>query len=190
MIDQGRIAVFIDRDGTICFDKHYLADPSGLELVPTVVEGIKRLNDSGIPVIVITNQSGVGRGLFDEGRLGVIHDRMEKLLEEKGAWVDDIYFCPHKPDAGCDCRKPAPGMLLRARDEHGIDLKRSFMIGDRMMDIEMAHAVGAKGVLVPEPGDQYHVDREIEKSSEKPDFRTNTFMNAVEWVIRVISSSN
>jgi len=186
MTEKGRIAVFVDRDGTICLDKHYLADPDGLELIPTVAEGIKKLNDAGLLVIVVTNQSGVDRGLFDEDQLGTIHDRMERILEEHGAWVDDIYYCPHKPDSGCDCRKPAPGMLLKARDEHGIDLKQSFVIGDRMMDVEMAHAVGAKAILVPEPGDQYDIEKEIRASPEHPDSRTNSFMNAVEWILRLV----
>jgi len=189
MIEGTKFAVFVDRDGTICFDRHYLSDPDGLELIPTVAEGIKRLNDAGIPVIVVTNQSGVGRGLFDEDQLEVIHDRMEEVLDEHGARVDDIYYCPHKPDSGCDCRKPAPGMLLEASDEHGIDLKQSFVIGDRMMDVEMAHAVGAKAVLVPEPGDQYDIEKESQASPEDPDYRTDSFMNAVEWILRLVLSN-
>jgi D-glycero-D-manno-heptose 1,7-bisphosphate phosphatase len=188
MIEGPKFAVFVDRDGTICFDRHYLSNPDGLELIPTVAEGIKRLNDAGIPVIVVTNQSGVGRGFFDEDQLKAIHERMEDVLAEHGARVNDIYYCPHMPNSGCNCRKPAPGMLLKASDEHGIDLKRSFVIGDRMMDIEMAHAVGAKGILVPEPGNQYRVEKEMEDSEEKPDYSIDTFMNAVEWILRVVSS--
>jgi D-glycero-D-manno-heptose 1,7-bisphosphate phosphatase len=105
----------------------------------------------------------------------------------KGAKVDGIYYCPHMPDAGCDCRKPRPGMLRRAGKERGFDLRRSYVIGDRMMDIEMAHSVGAIGVLVPEPGDQYHVDSEIETSKDTPDMRKATFIEAVEWVLRDIA---
>ena len=141
-------------------------------------------------MIVVTNQSGVDRGFFDEDQLKAIHDRLEGVLAEHGACVDDIYYCPHMPDSCCDCRKPAPGMLQRASGEHGIDLKRSFVIGDRMMDIEMAHAVGAKGILAPEPENHYHVEKEMEDSEEKPDYSTNTFMNAVEWILRVVSNSS
>lgn len=190
MIEDSRRAVFVDRDGTVCFDKHYLSDPAGLELIPTVAEGIRKLNDAGVPVIIVTNQSGIDRGFFDEDQLQAIHDRMLEMLDEHGAWVDDIYYCPHLPDAGCDCRKPAPGMLLQASDEHGIDLARSFVIGDRMMDVEMAHAGGAKGILVPEPGNQYHVETELENSEESPDYRTDTFMNAVEWILRLVLNSH
>lgn len=179
-----KVAVFVDRDGTICFDRHYLADPDGLELIPTVAEGIRRLNEAGIPVIVVTNQSGIARGRFNEKRLGEIHDRLRQLLAEKGARIDDIFFCPHMPDAGCRCRKPAPGMLLDAAEKHGIDLKESFVIGDRMMDIELAHNVGAKAVLVPEPGDQYDVGSEKKLSNEKPDFGARAFTEAVDWILR------
>jgi D-glycero-D-manno-heptose 1,7-bisphosphate phosphatase len=179
-------AAFIDRDGTIVLDKHYLADPRELEVIPTVPEGIKKLNDAGIPVIVITNQSGIARGKFDEATLELIHQRLLEILEDSGAIVNDLYYCPHMPDAGCDCRKPKPGMLLRAKNEHGFDLRRSYVIGDRMLDIEMAHSVGAIGMLVPEPGDQYHVDAEIEASKEMPDMKKATFEEAVDWILRDI----
>jgi D-glycero-D-manno-heptose 1,7-bisphosphate phosphatase len=178
-----RIAVFVDRDGTICFDKHYLSDPNGLELIPTVAEGIKRLNDAKLTVIVVTNQSGVGRGYFTEETLKTVHDRLRKILASHGAKIDDIFYCPHRPDEGCKCRKPAPGMLIQAKDKHGFDLTRSFVIGDRMMDVGMAHAVGAKGILVPEPGDQYNIEKEIRESTTKPDFRADTFMQAVHWIL-------
>lgn len=183
MPEQPKFAVFVDRDGTICFDKHYLADPNGLELIPTVAEGIKRLNDAGIPVIVVTNQSGIARGYFTHERLAEIHGRMKEALAVRGAHVDDIFYCPHMPDAGCRCRKPAPGMLHDARDKHGMELGRSFVIGDRMMDIELANAVGATGILVPEPGDQYHIEDEIEKSKCKPEHRAKDFLEAVEIVL-------
>jgi len=190
MTGRSKFAVFVDRDGTIVFDKHYLADPDGLELIPTVAEGIAKLNRASIPVIVVTNQSGVARGRFTENRLREIHARLDRILEEKGAKIDDIFYCPHMPDAGCDCRKPAPGMLLKAKERHGIDLTKSFVIGDRMLDVEMARKVGAKVVLVPEPGDQYHVDDEIRASKDKPDFRTGSFSDAVDWILDVVRKSN
>jgi len=179
----GKVAVFVDRDGTICFDRHYLADPDGLELIPTVAEGIRKLNEAGIPVIVVTNQSGIARGKFDEKRLAEIHARLREMLAEEGAYIDDIFFCPHMPDAGCGCRKPAPGMLLDAAAKHGIDLKSSFVIGDRMMDVELAHKVGARAVLVPEPGDQYDVGSEKKRSKERPDMETESLADAVLWTL-------
>ncbi len=186
MAKRGKVAVFVDRDGTIDFDKHYLADPNELELIPTVAEGIRKLSNAKLPVIVVTNQSGVARGYFSEKTLTEIHERLVEMLDLQGAKIEDVFHCPHMPNAGCPCRKPAPGMLLDAKKKHGIDLVSSFVIGDRMMDIEMAHAVGAKGVLVPEPGDQYHIDDEIRASKEKPDHRTETFSSAVDWVLEQI----
>ncbi len=178
-----KFAVFIDRDGTICYDKHYLSDPAGLELIPTVAKGILRLNRAGIPVIVVTNQSGIRRGYFKEEQLEAVHRRLREMLSEKDARIDDIFYCPHKPDEGCSCRKPAPGLLLQAKEKHGFDLESSYVIGDRMMDIELAHKVGAVGVLVPEPGDQYHVEDEIKASKEKPDHRAKSFDEAVSWIL-------
>jgi len=179
-----KFAVFVDRDGTICFDKHYLADPAGLELIPTVAEGIRKMNEARVPVIMVTNQSGIGRGKFCESTLKDIHDELKRLLASEGAKVDDIFFCPHLPDAGCGCRKPAPGMLLQAKEKYGLDLTKSYVIGDRMMDIELAHSVGAMGVLVPEPGDQYSVDKEIAASRQRADFRAKTFVEGVDWILR------
>lgn len=184
MIDQaGRTpAIFVDRDGTLCFDKHYLSDPEGLEFIPTVVDGLKLAAQLELPIIIVTNQSGVGRGYFTEEILAEVHAKLLSMLSENGIRIADIFHCPHVPGSGCNCRKPAPGMLLEAAEKHGIDLAASFVIGDRMMDIELAHAVGAKGVLVPEVGDQYEVDKEIDASSEKPDHRTDTFLKAAMWV--------
>ncbi len=184
-LPRKRAAVFVDRDGTICFDRHYLSDPAGLELISTVVEGIRKLNEAGILVIVVTNQSGIARGKFDEKKLEEIHARLRVLLSANGARIDDLFFCPHMPDSGCRCRKPAPGMLIDAADKHDINLKKSFVIGDRMMDVEMAHRVGARAVLVPEPGDNYNVESEKRLSMETPDVQVETFIEAVNWILRL-----
>jgi D-glycero-D-manno-heptose 1,7-bisphosphate phosphatase len=186
MPERGKAAVFVDRDGTICFDKHYLADPKELELIPTVTQGIRRLNEAGIPVIVITNQSGIARGFFDEKALARIHAKLGEMLASEHARIDDIFYCPHMPDAGCRCRKPRTGMIEDAAKRHGIDLGQSFVIGDRMMDIEMAHMVKAMGILVPEPGDQYRVDNEVSASQDKPDFRRKAFIDAAEIILMVL----
>ena len=180
---RGKRAVFVDRDGTICFDKHYLSDPEGLELIPTVPEGLKRLNQADIPVIVVTNQSGIARGYFTEETLDRIHKRLKEMLAGHSARFDDIFYCPHLPNAGCTCRKPSPGLLLQAQKKYGLNLTGSFVIGDRIMDVEMAHTVNAIGVLVPEPRDQYKVDEEIKLSKDKPDFKANTFAEAVDWIL-------
>ncbi|HEY0983012.1 MULTISPECIES: D-glycero-beta-D-manno-heptose 1,7-bisphosphate 7-phosphatase [unclassified Schlesneria] len=152
---QGKRAVFLDRDGTVNVEVHYLSQPEQLELLPTVSETIARLNALGIDVVVVTNQAGVARGYFPEHRLQAIHDRLQQLLADEGASVTGIYYCPHHPSAGlgrfktvCECRKPLPGMLLQAAREHGIDCSRSLMIGDRDSDLQAGAAAGCTTALV------------------------------------------
>src|SRR4051794_9602805 len=129
-----RPAVFLDRDGVLIEEAHYLADPARVRPIPGAAEGIHRLNRLGIPVVVVTNQAGVARGLFPEERVREVHDRLAGLLARAGAHVDRFYYCPHHPTAGvgpyrveCACRKPRPGMLLRAAAELGLDLGRSYL---------------------------------------------------------------
>jgi len=143
-----RIAVFIDRDGTINEETGYVDSLAKFRLLPGVTEALRRLNESGIPAIVITNQSGVGRGYFSMDFLDTLHNRMMMEFTEQGCRLDGIYICPHHPDENCACRKPKPGMLLSAAKENEIILHASYVVGDKMRDIELAHRVGAKGILV------------------------------------------
>ena len=140
--------VLIDRDGTINVEKHYLSDPDQLELYPGIGPALKRLQDAGFGLAVITNQSGVARGYFDLARLEQIHDRLRALLAAAGVTVDGIYICPHGPDDDCTCRKPLPGMVEQAVAEHGFDPAQAFMIGDKEVDVKLGHAVGAVSFLV------------------------------------------
>lgn len=140
--------VLIDRDGTINVEKHYLSDPDQLELYPGVGPALKRLQDAGFGIAVLTNQSGIARGYFDMGRLEQIHDRLRALLASDGVTVDGIYLCPHGPDDDCACRKPLPGMVEQAVAEHGFDPAQAFMIGDKEVDVELGLAVGAGTFLV------------------------------------------
>lgn len=140
--------VVLDRDGTINVDRHYLSDPEQLEFLPGAVEGIKRLNRLAIPVVVITNQSAIARGYFDEGALHRVHERLAELLAAEGASVDRIYYCPHGPDDACACRKPRPGLLVQAASEFGAEPSRSFVVGDKASDVELGRAVGATSILV------------------------------------------
>ena len=150
MSDAGarRRAVFLDRDGTICEEMGYINHSSRFQMFPFVPVAIRRLNQAGLAVIVVTNQSGVARGIFPESLVHLIHEKMAAELAATGARVDGIYFCPHKPEDACDCRKPRPGMLERAAREHSLDLAGSYLVGDRNMDLEMARQVGARGILV------------------------------------------
>lgn len=148
---SARIAAFLDRDGTIIEDAHYLADPSGVRLLPGVAEPIIALNARDILVIVITNQSGIAQGLLTEAQYEATRRRTTELLAEQGARLDDAYHCPHYPSLTglCDCRKPATGLFLRAAHHHGVDLTRSLFVGDRRRDVEPALELGGIGVLVP-----------------------------------------
>ena len=148
-------AIFIDRDGTINVDSGYVSAPDELVIYPYVAEAVRLINESGFKAIVITNQSGIARRMYSEETLGAIHDRMREELARGGAHIDAIYYCPHHPRVGderyrktCDCRKPGTGMLVRAAREHGIDLARSYVIGDKASDINLATNAGARGVLV------------------------------------------
>lgn len=141
-------AVFLDRDGTIAEDVGYCCSPDDFKLFPGTVKAIRMLNKNDFKVILITNQSGIGRGYFTEETLTRIHDKMMEDFARLKVHVDDIYYCPHHPDDNCDCRKPKPKLVLQAAREHDIDLKRSFVIGDQMKDVELGKAVGCKTILI------------------------------------------
>ena len=140
--------VLLDRDGTLNVERHYLSDPDQLELYPGVGEALARLQALDYGLVVVTNQSGVARGYFDLETLSRIHDRLRQLLGAFGVTIDGIYLCPHGPDEDCRCRKPLPGMVEQAMAELGFDPKRAIMVGDKAVDVELAHGVGAVGILV------------------------------------------
>lgn len=146
-----RPALFIDRDGTLIADAHYLADPAGVRLLPGASAALARANMSGMLVIVVTNQSGIARGLITQEQYEAVRTRMNRLLGEHGARVDATYHCPHWPDVGgpCECRKPGLGMYRTAAADFGIDLARSAYIGDRWRDVQPARETGGLGILVP-----------------------------------------
>jgi D-glycero-D-manno-heptose 1,7-bisphosphate phosphatase len=151
-----RPAIFLDRDGTVIEDRGYLADPDGVTLLEGAAEAIADLNRAGWPVVIVTNQSGIGRGYYGEAQYRAIQRRLDALLEEAGATVLATYHCPHAPDLvpPCDCRKPRPGLFRTAAREHGLDLARSVYIGDRIRDIEPGVTMGGRGFLVcadPDP---------------------------------------
>lgn len=148
-----RRAVFLDRDGTLIVDKHYLRDPKLVELIPQATNAVRRFNYALMPVIVVTNQSGIARGLLTEYDYRACRDRIDVLLAEMGAFVDDHYHCPHHPSVSgpCICRKPEIGLFEEAIVEHQIDAAGSVFIGDKYRDVAPALAYGARGILVPSP---------------------------------------
>ena len=150
-----RPAVFLDRDGVLIADAHYVGSPDRVRLLPGAAESVAALNRAGWPVVVVTNQAGVARGLFPAAAVDAVHAHLLGLLAGYRARVDAVYFCPHHPEGElealrveCDCRKPRPGMLRRAAGELGLDLAASWMIGDRVSDLEAGAAVGARTILV------------------------------------------
>lgn len=140
--------VFLDRDGTINRDVHHLSDPAQLELLPGAAVGLRRLCERGCPLVVVSNQSPIGRGWFDEARLLEINARLAAMLAAEGVAIAGWYWCPHVPDAGCTCRKPAPGLFFRARDELGVILEGSWIVGDRLSDMQAGRQAGARSILV------------------------------------------
>jgi len=140
--------VFLDRDGTLIVEKDYLSDPDGVALEAGVVEGLTLLQARGHPLIVLSNQSGIGRGFFGERDAERVNARAAELLKSCGIDILGWYMCPHAPEAGCDCRKPLPGMALAASRDLKLELPGSFMVGDKRADLELADAIGATGVLV------------------------------------------
>ena len=148
-------AVFLDRDGTINEEVGYLDSVEKLRLLPGAAKAIRLINESGMKAVVVTNQSGVARGFYDEAFVEETHARLREVLRAEGAFLDGLYFCPHHPTEGrgnyllpCNCRKPAPGLLLQAAKELRLDLARSYMVGDTLKDIEAGARAGMKGILV------------------------------------------
>lgn len=152
MPDSLRPGVFLDRDGTLIVDRHYLADPEGVELLLGAGEAVARLNAAGFVVALTTNQSGIGRGYFTEQQYQAVHARLVRELARFGARLDAEYHSPDLEDGGPDAdRKPGAGMFLRAAREHGVDLARSWWIGDRRRDVQAAGRFGARGFIVCSP---------------------------------------
>ncbi len=148
-------AVFLDKDGTLIEDVPYNVDPQQIKLTSGAIEGLLLLQQAGYKLIVITNQSGVARGYFPESALVAVEERLRQLLATEGIYLADFYYCPHHPDGvvpefslACDCRKPAPGLLLRAAGEHNIDLRSSWFVGDILNDVEAGHCAGCKTILL------------------------------------------
>lgn len=143
-----RPAVFLDRDGTLIAERHYLCDPGQVELLPGVAEAVRRLNEAGVPALVVTNQSGVARGYFGMDEVHRVNERLAELLTLQGAVLDAVYVCPHQQGDGCNCRKPATGMLEAAAVDWNVSLPASFVVGDKPCDVDLGRAAGAGALLV------------------------------------------
>jgi len=178
------VAVFMDRDGTINEEVGYLCRAEELVLIPAAAEAIRLVNEEGMKAVVVTNQSGVAKGYFTEEDVRLINGRLAEMLRDEGAIIDRFYYCPHHPTEGrypyrvaCTCRKPEPGMLLRAAADLDIDLARSYLIGDMLKDLDAAHRVGAKGILV-RTGYGKNVG-----ITDEPDYVAEDILGAVRWIL-------
>jgi D-glycero-D-manno-heptose 1,7-bisphosphate phosphatase len=141
-------AIFMDRDGTLSHEKGYMNHPSRYQLFPFAIDAVRLINRSGFLAVLVTNQAGVARGYFEEPLIEEVHASIEAALHAGDARLDGIYYCTHHPKQECDCRKPRPGLILKAQAELDIDLSSSYVVGDRPSDLELAWNVGARGVLV------------------------------------------
>jgi len=185
-----RRAIIMDRDGTVCEEVGYVNHVERIRLIPGSAEAVRRANRAGYQAVLVTNQAGVARGYMSEELVGETHDRLRDLLAEHDARLDGIYYCPHHPDVGpsryrksCDCRKPEPGMLLRARDEMGIDLGASYVIGDSIKDVQTAKRVGATGVLVLTGYGRGQLEHQSTAWSVRPDHIAENLLEAVNWIL-------
>ena len=143
-------AIFLDRDGVLNEEVNYLSNPDDFKLINGVLEALKLLKQKGYLLILITNQAGIARGYFTLEALNSIHQKMNNIFNKNNVFLDDIFYCPHHPDytGECDCRKPKPGMIFKARDKYSIDLKDSFMVGDTLNDIKAGQNANCKTILV------------------------------------------
>jgi len=189
-----KTAIFLDRDGTINDEVGYLDSADKLRIIPAAFEAVRLINASGMKAVVISNQAGVAKGLFTEEFVRKINGQIQSALLVQGALIDRFYFCPHHPTEGidpyrliCDCRKPEPGLLHQAAADLNIDLARSYVIGDRLRDVETAHRAGAKGVLVMTGhGQDLMQDAGPDRANElnQPDYVAQDILEAVHWILK------
>lgn len=186
-----KTAVFLDRDGTINEQMGYVNHLSRFHLLPGVVKAIRLLNEQSIPVIVVTNQSGLARGYFPEQLLVEVHEAMVERLKEGGAVLDGVYVCPHHPEAkeeryrlDCLCRKPRPGLFLQAAKDHDLDLAHSYVVGDRWSDLKAAAACGAQGVLVLTGYGRGDYEFIGPGQAIQPRYVAEDLVEAVQWVLQ------
>ena len=182
--------VFLDRDGVINRNppnKGYVRKWTEFTFIPNARKAIRQLTESGYRIIVVTNQAGIGRGLYSEEDLTDIHARMVAEINKAGGTVNAVYYCPHHPEAGCECRKPKPGMLTRAAREHNIELSDAYLIGDTTTDIEAGQSVGATTFLVLTGLGQesyYHYIRRTDRNGYGPEKIFTNVYAATRWLLK------
>jgi D-glycero-D-manno-heptose 1,7-bisphosphate phosphatase len=179
-----RKVVFIDRDGVINRNSpDYVKGPEEFEFLPGSLAALRRLTESGFDLIVITNQSALGRGLMDRERLEEIHRRLLASVEAAGGRIADIFVCPHQPADGCGCRKPEPGLVLEAQRKHRVDFSTAVMVGDSATDIECALKAGIRTALLVRTGNGAAAAAELAARGCRPDFIADDLSQAADWII-------
>lgn len=177
-------AVFIDRDGTVIKEKDYLRKIKDIELFPQSIKALKLLKGAGFKLVMVTNQSGIGRGYFSEIKLLAIHAALQKTLRKKGVAFDAVYYCPHLPDAGCSCRKPNLGMVKDAQKKFKLDLKNSYSIGDHKGDYLLGRKMGGKGIFVLTGHGRREYAKFMKDSSiPRPDRVEKNIYTAAKWIV-------
>ena len=181
-VDMNR-AIFLDRDGTMIVEKNYLSDPAQVELLPGVVQALKRLQDARFMLFIVTNQSGIGRGYYTVKDMHRVHDRLRALLARDGVRIDKIYFAPEAPDQPSRGRKPSPQFLFDARDEFGLDLGQSYLIGDKLIDLECGWNAGVEKCLLVRTGYGAEVERTAADRLARA-VVVDDLPAAAEWIVR------
>ena len=195
--DFMKAAVFADRDGTLIEEMHYISEVKDVRLIKGVASGVAALNRAGMPLVIVSNQAGVARGMFSENVVMKINRRVLQLLEHEGARADAVYYCPHHPELGkgrylceCRCRKPGPGMVEAAAADLGIDIPASFVVGDKISDVELAASAGCRGSVLVLTGYGKEHSKLIDDCSCKPDFVAEDFGAAAEWILKTVKKNH
>jgi len=179
-------AVFLDRDGTVNSEVDYLNSIKDLRLIRNTAKAIRILNLNRVKVIIVTNQSGISRGIFSIDDLDNVHNELKRRLRRNGAYIDAIYYCPHHPDDGCSCRKPKKGMFEKAANDFTLELNKCYVIGDKSSDIESAHNISAAGILV-RTGYGKLEQNKLKEANIMPDHIAKNLYDAVQWIIKDIN---
>jgi len=174
--------VVLDRDGTIIAERHYLSEPGQIEFLPGACRGLRLMLEIGLGLVLVTNQSGVGRGFLDEAHLDLIHQQFREFLKAEEIHLDGIYFCPHMPEDDCSCRKPRPGLIERAAKELDFDLQASFVVGDKPADIEMGRRVRATTFLVRTG----YGSESVSDLTVNPDYVADDLWVAAQMIQRIV----
>lgn len=186
--EMSKKVIFLDRDGVINKDSpFYIKSWAEFEFLPGSLEAIRALTLNGFEIIIITNQSAINRKIISQGQLEYMHAQLNKAVESNGGKIRDIFFCPHTPEEGCNCRKPKPGLIYRARHRYQIDLAHSAMVGDSAKDVVCAKNAGCKYAVLVKTGNGMEAEKTLTEKAIYPDFVAQDLLDAANWTMRCLS---